>query len=77
MLLAELGPRGKGRLLEVTQLIEQGADVNCKDYKGFTPIYNGKFPNNKILILKHHESEFSTRSNIILKDNNFFSYNEQ
>ena len=41
MLLAELGPRGKGRLLEVTQLIEQGADVNCKDYKGYTPIYNG------------------------------------
>ena len=74
MLLAELGPRGKGRLLEVTQLIEQGADVNCKDYKGYTPIYNGKFPNNKILILKH-ESEFSTRSNIILKT--FFSYNEQ
>jgi len=68
MLLAELGPRGKGRLLEVTQLIEQGADVNCKDYKGYTPIYNGKSPNNKILILKHHESKFSTRSNIILKD---------
>ena len=44
MLLAELGPRGKGRLLEVTQLIEQGADVNCKDYKGYTPIYNGKSP---------------------------------
>ena len=43
MLLAELGPRGKGRLLEVTQLIEQGADVNCKDYKGYTPIYNGTF----------------------------------
>ena len=42
MLLAELGPRGKGRLLEVTQLIEQGADVNCKDFKGYTPIYNGK-----------------------------------
>ena len=42
MLIGELGQRGKGRLLEVAQLIEQGANVNCKDYRGFTPIYFGK-----------------------------------
>ena len=42
MLLAELGPRGKGRLLELAQLIEQGASVNCKDYRSFTPLYFGK-----------------------------------
>ena len=41
MLIAELGARGKGRLLEVAQLIEQGAHVNCKDYRGFTPVYFG------------------------------------
>merc|ERR1739838_560143 len=39
MLIAELGARGKGRLLEVAQLIEQGAHINCKDYRGYTPVY--------------------------------------
>ena len=43
MLIGELRQRGKGRLLEVAQLIEQGANVNCKDYRGFTPIYFGEF----------------------------------
>ena len=42
LLLAELGPRGKGRMREVTQYIEQGANVNCRDYKGHSPLYNGK-----------------------------------
>ena len=42
MLLAEVGPRGKGRIGEVTQLIEQGADVNARDDQGYSPLYNGR-----------------------------------
>ena len=61
MLIGELGQRGKGRLLEVAQLIEQGANVNCKDYRGFTPIYFGKTRFHLLLSLISNSAAISNR----------------